>query len=587
MSEGAWQDAMLAAALFAVDRGLGGVSLRAPPGPLRDRFLLALRELLTDAPPFRRLPLNIADDRLLGGLDLAATLKAGRPVAARGLLAEADGGVVLLAMAERVSAAVAARLAAVLDTGEVVAERDGMALRRPAAIGIVALDEGIAEDERPPAALLDRLAFHVDLGGVSLRDAGRPEHDGGHIRAAREILPSVVLPDDLLEGLCATAAALGIASTRAALLAARTARVAAALAGRSDVMQTDALAAVRLVLASRATRFPAASAGQPDEQPDGAPEQPSDAPAEGQSEEDAAAGDRAVGELLLEAAKAVIPAGLLSQIRAGQAARAASAAGRAGAPQQSTRHGHPIGVRRGELRNGARLNLVETLRAAAPWQPIRRREPAGCQGPVPVRQRVVVTPDDFRVTRFRRRTETTTIFLVDASGSAALNRLAEAKGAVEMVLADCYVRRDRVALIAFRGTGAEVLLPPTTSLVRARRSLAGLPGGGGTPLATGIDAAFALADAVRRKGQSPIVLLLSDGRANVARDGTAGRDRAEKDALEAGRMLRAAGIGCMVVDTSPRPALQARRLAEEMGARYLPLPYADAAAVSRAVQAHA
>jgi magnesium chelatase subunit D len=93
------------------------------------------------------------------------------------------------------------------------------------------------------------------------------------------------------------------------------------------------------------------------------------------------------------------------------------------------------------------------------------------------------------VSRFKQRRETTTIFVVDASGSAALHRLAEAKGAVELLLADCYVRRDRVAMLAFRGKGAELMLPPTRSLVRAKRSLAGLPGGGGTPLAAGMDAA--------------------------------------------------------------------------------------------------
>jgi magnesium chelatase subunit D len=116
---------------------------------------------------------------------------------------------------------------------------------------------------------------------------------------------------------------------------------------------------------------------------------------------------------------------------------------------------------------------------------------------------VEVRRDDFRVGRFEQRSQSTTIFVVDASGSSAFNRLAEAKGAVELLLADCYVRRDRVALLAFRGRGAELLLPPTRSLVRAKRSLAGLPGGGGTPLAAGIDAAAALADAVRRRGETP------------------------------------------------------------------------------------
>ena len=139
-----------------------------------------------------------------------------------------------------------------------------------------------------------------------------------------------------------------------------------------------------------------------------------------------------------------------------------------------------------------------------------------------MRPRILIRKDDFRIARFKQRSETTTIFVVDASGSAALHRLAEAKGAVELLLADCYVRRDQVALIAFRGISAELLLPPTRSLARAKRSLAGLPGGGGTPLAAGLDAAFALADLILRKGQTPTVILLTDGRANVARDGGAG-----------------------------------------------------------------
>lgn len=192
--------------------------------------------------------------------------------------------------------------------------------------------------------------------------------------------------------------------------------------------------------------------------------------------------------------------------------------------------------------------------------------------------------EDFRITRFKHRSPTTTIFAVDASGSAALHRLAEAKGAVELLLADCYVRRDQVALIAFRGPAAELLLPPTRSLVRAKRSLAALPGGGGTPLAAGIDAAAALADAVRRRGGTPVVVVLTDGRANIARDGSPGRPRAEEDALAAARRLRAAGFTALLVDTSPRPQPAAEQLAREMGARYLPLPYADAANLSLAIR---
>ena len=257
--------------------------------------------------------------------------------------------------------------------------------------------------------------------------------------------------------------------------------------------------------------------------------------------------------------------------------------GKAGALQKSSKRGRPAGVSRGELRGGAKLHVIETLRAAAPWQPLRRRE-AAASGELS-RPHILIRKDDFRISRFKQRTETTTIFVVDASGSAALHRLAEAKGAVELLLADCYIRRDQVALIAFRGSAAELLLPPTRSLARAKRSLAGLPGGGGTPLAAGLDAAFALSDLIRRKGQTPTVIVLTDGRANIARDGSQGRPRAEEDAINAARQLRMADITTVLVDTSLRPSASGGALAKEMGARYLPMPHADATTLSKAVLA--
>jgi magnesium chelatase subunit D len=198
--------------------------------------------------------------------------------------------------------------------------------------------------------------------------------------------------------------------------------------------------------------------------------------------------------------------------------------------------------------------------------------------------RVQVRVDDFRVTWFRQKTETVTIFAIDASGSSALHRLAEAKGAVELLLADCYVRRDQVAVQAFRGKLADVALLPTRSLVRVKRSLASLPGGGGTPLAAGIEAALQIAGQVQRHGQTPSLVLLTDGHANVARDGSTGRARGEEDALLAARGVRAMGLRTLLVDTAPRPQPLARKLAESMLARYLPLPYADARALATAVK---
>ena len=598
-------------ALFAVDpHGLGGLHLRAGAGGVRDRWLAGLKALLPAHEPLRRLPGHIADDRLLGGLDLSATLASGKPVAQRGLLAEAHGGVVLVPMAERLSAAHAGRLAAVLDSAEVGFERDGLSTRWPARVGVVAMDEGGEDDAALPAALRDRLALHADLRGSGLRDLGELESSASLVLAARALLPQVQVPDRLLQALCGTALQLGVHALRASQHAVRAARAAAALAGRAEATDDDAMLAARLVLAPLATRLPppppenpenpadaadAADEPQPDvPEPPPPPEAPSDqtpTPADEQPEKPE---PQTLEDRIVEATVATLPPGLLAAL---QNQMAASQAGRVGALSASPRSGRPVGTRAGTPRGGARLNLIETLRAAAPWQTLRRRaaathahlqehaqaqeqEQAGSKARL-----IHLQADDLRISRLQQRAATATIFVLDASGSSALHRLGEAKGAVNLLLADCYVRRDQVAVIAFRGRSAELLLPPTRSLVRAKRSLAALPGGGGTPLALGLEAALRLAAVVRRSGATPVVVLLTDGRANITRSGETGRAQADADAIAMARQLRAARLTALVVDTSPQPAMAAQRLAAEMAATYRTLPYAGAAALSAAVQA--
>jgi magnesium chelatase subunit D len=571
----AWSDAIVAAQLFAVDPSGTGVMLRARAGPVRERWLAMLRGALPPSQPLRHVPLHIADGRLLGGLDLNATLQAGRPVAERGLLAEADGGILLLAMAERLSSATNVHVTAALDARETRVERDGLSLLMPARFGVIALDEGL-DDEVAPAGLRDRLALHLGLDDIALGDAEDFCIDPDNILAARMRLASLSIDQSAIEPLCTVAFALGIVSLRAPLLAIRAACAAAALAGHDSVEQDDIALAARLVLAPRALVFPPQQSEQ-SEQPPAPNETTSD---ESPQDVDTQDHDRALDDVILAAVQAAIPPDVLAGLRAGAGQSRARSSGKAGALHKSNARGRPTGVRRGELRAGAKLNVIETLRAAAPWQPLRRREANNTTQP-----RLQVRKDDFRIARYKQRSETATIFVVDASGSAALHRLAEAKGAVELLLADCYIRRDQVALISFRGNVAELLLPPTRSLARAKRSLAGLPGGGGTPLASGLDAAFTLSDQIRRKGQTPTVVILTDGRANIARDGTPGRPRAEQDAIAAARQLRAGGVTAVLVDTSPRPGPQGEMLAKEMAARYLALPYADANVLSRAVRA--
>jgi len=534
-------EAALACALLALDpTGLKGAVLKGDAAA----FLSALKQL--SGRTCHRVPPHIGIDRLAGAIDVAATLTSGAPVHDHGLLAEARG-LLFLTSAERLPLDRAALIAAAMDHG--------------APFTVIAHDEGI-DDEHAPMILIERVAFLLDVRAYEPLDID--------IGAARALLPSVVIPDRITEGLCQTALALGLSSIRPAVMALRAARAAAALDGRLAVDDDDAGLAARLILAPRAITYPAV-ADEP-EQP-----APQDQPDPGDTE-DGAPTPQDLADRLLDAVKASLPEGLLAALEKNLRQPASKSGAGAVSQKAGLRRGRPAGTRQGEPKNGARLSLIDTLRAAAPWQPIRRRAN-------PVHKGLHVEKPDFRIRRFKEKRETTAIFAVDASGSAALHRMAEAKGAVELLLADCYVRRDRTAMIAFRGKRAELLLPPTRSLQRAKKSLADLPGGGGTPLAAGIEQSMLVADQVRRAGGVPLIVFLTDGKANIARDGTADRTAALRDAEAAARALRIAGVRTLMIDLSDTRTGPARRLAEAMGADYLPLPHADATKISARVNA--
>ncbi len=536
-----WSRARDALALLAVDPvGLGGLWLRARAGPVRDLITGALAMPL----PLRRLTPAIADDALYGGIDLAATLAAGRPVEGRGLLDEPAA--LVLAMAERAPPALAARLALALDGG-------GHAL--------VALDEGAEDGESLAPALADRLALFLDTDGMVWSDAAPLAPDPAAVAAARARLRAVAVPPGAATALTRAAAALAIPSLRAPLLALAAARASAALSGRDTVAEADLRLAASLVLAHRGTPPPEA-AGEPPPPPD-----PAEAQGEGSGGTDRT--PTIPEDLLVEAARAALPADLLARLAAGRAARAAGGGAGSGAETRGNRRGRPLPPRPGRPGGDTRLDLVATLRQAAPWQRLRAAAP-GRDGALRIR------PADFRLRRFRQTSDRVLIFAVDASGSAALARLAEAKGAAELLLGQAYARRDHVALIAFRGTGADLLLPPTRSLVQTKRRLAALPGGGPTPLAAALRTGLDLALRLKAQGMTPTLAMLTDGRGNVALDGTPDRLRAEADAATLARAIRARGVPALVLDTATRPQAGLRALAQTMGAVYLPLPRADA-----------
>ncbi|MFN3862741.1 MAG: magnesium chelatase subunit D [Erythrobacter sp.] len=545
-------DAVRAARLFLLaPRLFGGMVLRGA-SPAREALVAALGEHIA----LRRVPGHVDDERLLGGIDLAASLAAGAPVRQRGLIAEASGGALLAGMAERMDAGIAGRLAQALDDGSAA---------------LVLCDDAVEPGEGPPASLSERLAFRCDLSPSR-------RWQGVELAPASGTLAGVApLDAAAMTALAATAESLGVESLRALIFAGEAARALAALDGRSAAGESDLAGAVRLVIAPRATRLPPEDADQPPA-PQDEPPPPPDGTRDHQQDCEQQQPD--LSEILVEVAKAAIPADLLAQLAQGKAPRHSNTSGTGHRRKAATR-GKPLGARPGMPgRGGAKLALIDSLRAAVPWQPVRRRE-QGADAKAPI----IMHKQDLRIRRFEERSQRLTIFAVDASGSAAAARLAEAKGAVELMLAQAYVTRSEVALVAFRGETAELLLPPTRSLTRARRSLCELPGGGGTPLAMGLNAARECAEAAIARGRSAALVILTDGRANIAADGSPSRVQAREDAEAAARAIHARGIDALVVDISARPGPEGAALAAAMGGRFLALPRADARTLQAAISA--
>ena len=446
-------EAALAGALLAIDpEGLGGAVLLRPTHAAARHWTERLRDAM-GALAMRRLPINATDDRVLGGMDLAATLSSGQRVVMRGVLAESDGGIVVVPLAERALPSTVSALGDALDGGEIRVERDGIAARHAARVAVVALDETAdgAGDVQVAASLTDRLAFQLQLP-VGAQDAWWP--DVADVRAARGRLP-VIDGSGAARDLSALADALGITSLRAVVLAVRAARAHAALEGRECIAREDVEVAVRFVLAPRATRVPSFPEPPPDAPEEAEPPPPSDEEDAGDSTNTAQQG--IPDDVLLEAVRALLPPDILATAAAASKRRARSA-GRRGRESSGGDRGRQLRAEAGRPNAGRRLDPVATLRVAAPWQRVRRAE--RIRDGRPAAGATDVRRDDLRIRRYKRQSGTTTIIAVDASGSMAMQRLAEAKGAVELLLAQTYVRRDKVALVAFRGAKATLLLPP-------------------------------------------------------------------------------------------------------------------------------
>lgn len=571
----AWNDAQLALLALQVDPvGLAGAWVRAGHGPVRDLWLGQLQLFISCT----KVPANTDTERLLGGIDLAATLQTGHLVQQMGLLTQAQGGLAVLPMAERTPSGLVAQMVQQLE-------------HTP--FGVVALDESDEDEAHVSESLRDRVAFWLDLRRTTYAEAQEALEalSPSDVKRARHSLAHLSASDEQIHGLCTTAWALGIHSLRAPLLALRLASVHAALMDKDAVEDEDLQVAARMVLGPRATQLPAASPppeGEPNNvpPPEPPPEPPQEPPIESGAQSEAPPPNESpdLEELMMAAAIANLPPRMLDQLMLGSQPNARmpnSAQGTSGQARSAKLRGRPLPPRRGSPHAGARMHLLATLRAAAPKQKLRSKGIAQpSQGRLPL---VQIRAEDFHIHRFEQRSSSCIIFALDASGSAAYQRLAEAKGAVELLLQQSYARRDSVCVIAFRGSSAPVLLPPTRSLVRAKRALAGLPGGGGTPVALGLQAALQTAQNLKRQGSTPLLVVLSDGRANVTLKGVGGRPQAQADALQAAGQWRAQGWSALWIDTAVQPEVKAQQLAATMGATYFPMPHVQAQRMANVV----
>jgi magnesium chelatase subunit D len=569
--------------LGVVQPSLGGVLVRGTKGVAKSTAVRALAALLPPL-PLVELPLGATEDRVLGALHLEKALR-GQRALDPGLLAAADGGILYVDEVNLLPDHLVDVLLDAAASGVHRVEREGLSLRQAARFLLVGTMNPEEGELRPQ--LLDRFGLAVDVADLS--DAGARaeavrrrlafEADAEAFRAAwqdaeaaeaeriaqaRRRLPEVRVPEAVLRAISERCLAEGVEGLRADLTLCKAACAWAAYRGRAEVEAADVEAVAEFALAHRRTR----------------PPQPPEDGERGAGNREHKQGDRTTAEAG-RARNAASPelqrfesAGLyaarvrpdLQQLkRSPQIGRWRSAALRLG--------GAPTGAVR-TYRAGDALAWAATLRTAAPLQTER--------GGVDEEGRLRLYAADLCGRMLGGPAGCLLLFVVDASGSmAAWRRMRQTKAAVLALLVQAYRRRDRVALLAFRGAGAELVLPPRRGLHAARAALEALPVGGATPLAHGLAAASRLIRAQRRREpRQPVwVVVLTDGRANVP----AGSADAWADALAQARALAACAAECLVVDTETgwsrfgRAAELARSLGAECRAveQVLGRPLAD------------